>query len=326
MSTPDKPPLLVLVGPTAVGKTALAVELALHMCGEVVTADSMQVYRGLDVGTAKPTIAEMRGVPHHLIDVADPSEAFNVARYRDLARQCIAEVHQRGNLPILSGGTGLYIKAVLSEFLFPDTGAEPQIRAALAAEAEQGGAAALHARLARVDPASAARLHPNDVRRVIRALELYQRTGVPMSEHLARAAAAQPPYRVASVGLTRSREHLYERINQRVLQLVENGLVEETKQLLSAGYLEDGTVAGQALGYKEMRDYVEGRCDLATAIDNLQQATRHYAKRQYTWFRRDSGIKWFNLDLFTTLADAAQAVADYCRQTLSWTAVGPPKA
>jgi len=294
------------------------------LCGEVVTADSMQVYRGLDIGTAKPTKAEMRGIPHFLIDVVEPGDPFNVAKYRDLAREAIAAIHARGHLPILSGGTGLYIKAVLSEFLFPDTGAAPEIRARLAKEAEIYGPTYLHARLTQVDPVSAAKLHPNDVRRVSRALELYERTGIPMSEHLKHAKAIEPPYKVAMVGLTREREHLYQRINQRVLMMVDQGLVQEAAMLLANGHLEPGSVAGQALGYKEMRDYLEGKSSLAEAIERLQQATRHYAKRQYTWFRRDNTIRWFNLDDYADPTDAVTVICNYVCKMLNWRLNGPP--
>jgi tRNA dimethylallyltransferase len=311
-------PLLVLVGPTAVGKTALAVELAIRLQGEIVTADSMQVYRGLDIGTAKPTAAEQRGIPHWLIDIADCCERFNVAKYRELAHEAIAQIHQRGHLPILSGGTGMYVKAVLNEFLFPDQGASPEIREQLLADAQQYGPHHLHERLAQVDPETAQRLHPHDVRRVSRALELYLRTGIPMSAQIAEAQADAPPYRVLSVGLIRDRAHLYDRINQRVLQMIDQGLVEEAKRLFNQGYLDEGSVAGQALGYKEIRDYIEGKCTLDAAVSRLQQATRQYAKRQLTWFRRDQSIHWFDLGTFRTLEEAAEAIIALVRQQSLW--------
>lgn len=313
-----KPPLLVLVGPTAVGKTAIAIELALRLGGEVVTADSMQVYRGMDIGTAKPTHSEMRGVAHHLIDVMSPDESFNVARYRDLARAAIAEIHSRGNLPILSGGTGLYVKAVLQEFLFPDTGASRAIREELADFSRSHGPQALHARLAAVDSETASRLHPNDVRRVTRALEVYQRTGIPMSKHVARARATELPYRVARVGLIRDRSRLYERINARVLQQLDQGLLEEVAGLVAAGFLKEGTVASQALGYKEMRAYLAGECTLEEAINRLQQASRRYAKRQLTWFRRQPSTRWFDLDQWENEQEAAEAISLYARGILDF--------
>ncbi len=322
-----KPPLLVLVGPTAVGKTEIAIALAHLLAGEVITADSMQVYRGMDVATAKPRPAETKGIPHHLIDVADPHEPFNVARYRRLAREAIAAVHQRGNLPMLSGGTGLYIKAVLGDFLFPDPGADPALRAELERSAQEEGAAAMHARLARVDAAAAARLHPNDTRRVIRALEVWERTGRPLTAHLAGGAGAEEcPYRTVKVGLTRERSHLYQRIDQRVLAQVANGLLAETAALMAAGlFASERSVAAQALGYKEMRAHLLGCLTLDEAIAELQKATRHYAKRQYTWFRRDTEIQWFNLDEYDSSAVAAAAIAAMVRARLQWTKSGPPQ-
>lgn len=315
---PSKPPLLVLVGPTAVGKTAVGIELALSLQGEVVSADSMQVYRGLNIGTAKPTSSEMKGVPHHLLNVADPRDSFNVARYRDLARVAISQIHERGHLPILSGGTGLYVKAVLGEFLFPDTGSSRAVREQLAAFAEAEGPQALHDRLAEVDAPSAARLHPNDVRRVTRALEVYIRTRVPMSEHLAKASAAEPLYHTATVGLTRPRAQLYERINQRVVAMIGQGLLREVADLLTAGTLDEGSVAAQALGYKEMRAYLEGDCSLEEATAHLQQATRRYAKRQYTWFRNQPDIRWFDLSIWPNPYAASQAILPHVRRLLHW--------
>jgi tRNA dimethylallyltransferase len=322
----SQPPLLVLVGPTAVGKTAVAIELALRLQGEVVSADSMQVYRGLDIATAKPTPVEMKGVPHHLLDVVDPNEEFNVARYRDLAREAIARIHERGNLPVLSGGTGLYIKAVLGEFLFPDTSRSPQLRRELTDFARTEGAEALHARLAEVDPESAARLHVNDIRRVIRALEIFTQTGIPMSKHLAQATVeeVEPRYRTVQVGLTRPRQQLYDRINHRVRVMVEQGLLQETEDLLASGVLKEGSVAAQALGYKEMRRFLEGECSLEEAVARLQQATRRYAKRQYTWFRHQAKIQWFDLSQWPDPTTAAQAITSHVRHQLEWYKEGPP--
>lgn len=306
------------------GKTAVAIELALSLRGEVVSADSMQVYRRLDIGTAKPSREEMKGIPHHLIDVVDPDEPFNVARYGELARDAIAAVHQRGNLPILSGGTGLYVKAVLGEFLFPDTGASRTVRRELTELAERIGRQALHARLAEVDPTSAERIHPNDVRRVTRALEVYIRTGVPMSEQQARARAAEPLYTVACVGLTRERQQLYERINQRVLVMLKEGLLQEAEELFQEGLLSEGSVASQALGYKEIRSYLEGSSTLDEAVKLLQRDSRRYAKRQYTWFRNQLDVRWFPLDGYQDAKEAAQAIIPYVRHQLNWHKEGSP--
>lgn len=312
------PPLLVLVGPTAVGKSAIAVELALTLNGEVVTADSMQVYRGMNIATAKPTLTEQRGIPHHMIDVVDPGQPFNVARYRSMARQVISEVHERGNLPILSGGTGLYVKAVLGDFLFPDPGANLSLRAEIDAFVEKAGAAALHSKLASVDPETAARLHPNDVRRVGRAIEVWKQTGKTLSAHMAaQANKRECPYQTVKVGLTCPRDLLYERINQRVLDQIEAGLLEETRQLMNAGlFADERSVAAQAIGYKEMRQHLLGELSLPEAIENLQQTTRRYAKRQFTWFCRDPEIEWFDITTFANSAQAAAAIADFTRAHL----------
>ena len=302
----EKRPLVVIVGPTAVGKTEFSILLALRVNGEVVTADSMQVYRGLDIAAAKPTKEQMRGVVHHLIDVRDPDEEFNVAEYRLLAQRAIASIHEKGRLPVLSGGTGLYVKAVLDEFLFPDEGADPALRAELEREAARTGPAALHDRLKAVDPASAARIHPHDVRRVVRALEVYVRTGVPLSEHLKVKAAPAPPYETLMFGLTRPRDELYRRIEERVDDQIRMGLIEEVKGIL-ARYGEP-KVARQALGFKEIASYLKGECTLEEAVYLLKRDTRRFAKRQYTWFRKDPRIKWIRLDEFGSLEEAVDLV------------------
>lgn len=315
----EKPPLVVLVGPTAVGKSELAVELALRTRGEVVTADSMQVYRGLDIGTAKPTPAEQKGVPHHLIDICDPDERFNVAEYRRLAHKAIAEVHARGNLPILAGGTGLYVKAVLDEFLFPDEGADYELRRRLETQAREEGPQALHRRLAEIDPETASRLHPNDVRRVVRALEVYCTTGKPLSVHLEKASAAEPKYDVVMFGLTRPREILYRRINERVDSQIARGLVDEVRGLAERyGSLP---VAGQALGYKEIYAYLKGELTLEEAIERLKRDTRRFAKRQFTWFRREPRIlRWIDLEEVQPLAAAVEEIEKEIKGNFGWSA------
>lgn len=315
MEQDQKSPLVVLVGPTAVGKTAVAIELALRLDGEVISADSMQVYRDMNIGTAKPSVAERRGVPHHLIDVVTPDTSFNVAMYRDLAHEAIAKVHARGRLPIVSGGTGLYIRAILNEFLFPDQGADYKLREALYAEAERIGNEALHARLAEVDPAAAARLHPNDVRRVVRALEVYETTGMTMTEHIRRAQAREPLFRDVRIGLIRPRHELYRRIEARVDEQIEQGLVEEVRSLRQKYNLQN--TALQALGYKEIIRYLDGKCSLAEAVETLKRETRRYAKRQLTWFRRDKNIHWFNLGEYGDTKAAVEDIADHIRKNLA---------
>lgn len=309
-----KKPLLVIVGPTGVGKTALAVELALRLQGEVVTADSMQVYKGMDIGTAKPSPDEMQGVRHHLIDVVTPDTPFNVAMYRDLAHEVIAQIHSRGNLPIVSGGTGLYVRAILDEFLFPDQGANTAVRERLARTAEEKGREYLHNKLAEIDPDTAARLHPNDVRRVIRALEVFETTGRTMSEQIAEAQAAEPRYRDIRIGLTRPREELYRRIDQRVDEQLKQGLIDEVRQLRASYDLEK--TALQALGYKEIITYLDGEATLEEAVLRLKQQTRHYAKRQYTWFKRDPSIRWFDLSGYQDPIEAAESICEWIVEAL----------
>lgn len=320
MSPPLPGPLAVIAGPTAVGKTGAAVEVALRLGGEVITADSMQVYRGMDIGTAKPTLAERRGVPHCAIDVADPGEPFSVARYQSVADAAIAASLAAGRLPILAGGTGLYIRAVTEEILFPAEGADPALRERLERLAAQRGRPHVHALLAAVDPKSAARLHPNDLRRVIRAIEVYETTGQPLSEQVSGAASAARPllqsggagfgalrparYRAAFIGLTRPREELYARIDRRAGEQIAMGLVREVRGLLARG-LDPDSPAAQGLGYKEIIAYVRGAYDLETAARLIQTRTRRYAKRQYTWFRRDPRLVWHDLSTFTDLSAAA---------------------
>lgn len=312
--TPLKP-VVILVGPTAVGKTEVAIGLAKELAGEIVTADSMQVYKGMDIGTAKPTLAEQNGVPHHLIDIVSPDESFNVARYREMAHAVIADIHARERLPIVSGGTGLYVRAVLDEFALPGSGSDPNVRARLTAEAEQHGKQALYERLVEMDPETAERLHPNDVRRVIRALEVYETTGKTMSQHLKEAQQKTPRYHAIRIGLTRPRAELYRRINQRVEQQVADGLVDEVRGLMQRYHLNK--TARQALGYKEIIDYLEGKSTFEEAIERLKRETRRYAKRQYTWFRRDEQLRWFDLHAYASQCEAIDDIATYIRQQLS---------
>jgi tRNA dimethylallyltransferase len=275
-------PLLAIVGPTAVGKTALSIALAQELNGEIVSADSRQVYRGMDIGTAKPTAAERAATPHHLIDVVEPDQEFSLARYQDLATDAIAEIAARGRLPLLVGGTGQYLAAVLQGWHIPRVAPQPELRAALEREAEVDGPLSLHARLARVDPDAAASIAPTNVRRVIRALEVYQITGRPISEQQARQA---PPYRARTLWLTLSAPDLYRRIDARVDGMVAAGLLEEVRQLLSRGYGWD-LPAMSGLGYREFRPYLEGAASLEEAIQRLKYDTHAFARRQPAWFRR----------------------------------------
>lgn len=290
MATEKKIPVLAVVGPTASGKTALAVALAKEFGGEIVSADSMQIYRGMEIATAAPTGEEMAGVPHHLVGIAQPEERFSVAAFTALAATCIAELHARGRLPVLAGGTGLYIDALLDHITFIDAPANPVIRAALFRRAEQEGAQSLLEELGRIDPQAAQSLHPGNLGRIVRALELFQATGVTITEQRRQSRRNPSPYSPFYLGLDfRDRQHLYDRIDRRVDWMAENGLPEEARRFLLRD--PDGTGA-QAIGYKELKPYFSGEMTLEDALGNLKRATRRYAKRQLTWFRRNERIHW----------------------------------
>ncbi len=282
--------VLAIVGPTAAGKSALGLEVALRHGGEIVSADSMQVYRGLDIGTAKPSPAERASVRHHLIDVADPREDFNVAVYRRLAAQAVECISRRGLLPVVVGGTGLYVRALLHDYDFSAPGADSQVRYALLRRAGTEGPEALHAELARVDPVAAEKVNPRDTRRIIRALEVWQATGRPIS---AGWRGAGFTYDALLVGLRLERAELYARIDRRVEAMLLAGLVEEVRGLVREGY-STAVISGQALGYKEIVAHLEGRMSLKEAAGEIKRATRRYAKRQMTWFRREPGVVWLD--------------------------------
>lgn len=289
--------LLAVVGPTASGKTRLAIELAKQYNGEVVSADSMQVYRGMDIGTAKPTEQEMDGVPHHLISIVEPDSVFSVADYLAAAHEAIADIAARGRLPIVAGGTGMYINSLLEDTAFADdTRGDKTIRQQLYAEAEQFGGQPLYDRLLAIDPRSALATHPNNIARVVRALEVYLKTGVTMSEHQANSHPHESRYNALKLGMNyRDRAVLYDRINRRVDMMLEQGLLEEARAIFEAGHT--GT-AMQAIGYKEMFGYLRGEQSLEHAVERLKQASRRYAKRQLTWFKRDNEINWIYMDDF----------------------------
>ena len=301
-----KPNILVICGPTASGKTALAAELALRFGGEVVSADSMQVYRRMDIGTAKPTAEEMRGVPHHMIDVADPEENYSVARYVAEAVPIVDDILARGKLPIVAGGTGLYIDSLVAGRQFapfePDSGLREQLRARVEAE----GLPVLYAQLQRLDPAAAGRIHPNDEKRIIRALEVCLSTGKTLSQHDAETRALPNRYTPLTVALRfRERPHMWECIDQRVDEMMERGLEREVRDLLASGVPRDCT-AMQAIGYKELAAAIlEGR-RLSDGAEEIKLRSRQYAKRQLTWFRRDPDAHWFEWE---KIPDFSAAVA-----------------
>ncbi|WP_126426589.1 tRNA (adenosine(37)-N6)-dimethylallyltransferase MiaA [Brevibacillus marinus] len=284
--------LVVIVGPTAVGKTALSLTLAKRLGGEIISGDSMQVYRYMDIGTAKVSPAERAVVPHHLIDIVNPDEEYSVALFQQMATRLIREINQRGRLPFIVGGTGLYIEAVTHRFRFAQAEQDPQLRERLKRLAETEGVEALHRRLAQIDPVTAKRLHPNDVKRVIRAIEIYELTGKTMADFQQRAE--QSPYNLYMVGLTMDRARLYERINQRVDQMIADGLVEEVRRLLERGY-DPSLVSLQGLGYKELIPYLQGACTLEEAVAEIKKRTRRFAKRQLSWFRRMPEVHWYDL-------------------------------
>ncbi len=302
----EKIPVVAVLGPTASGKTALAVELARSRRGEVISADSMQIYRGMDIATAKPSPEEKQGVPHHLMDFLEPSVPFSVAEYAALARETIRQVWERGGLPILAGGTGLYLDAVLDNIQFAEMGSDPALRQELAAYGEQRGSAALWELLRACDPETAASLHENNRGRVIRAIEVCRLTGIPMSEHRRRSRSQPSPYRSLKVGIGFSdRQRLYDRIDRRVDDMLARGLLEEARAYLRR---PDLATAVQAIGYKELAGYFRGEIPLEKAAENLRRETRRYAKRQLTWFRRDPEIHWFYPEEFASFEEFSEKV------------------
>jgi tRNA dimethylallyltransferase len=301
-----RPPLLVLVGPTAVGKTELSLSVAEKFGCEIISGDSMQVYRGMDIGTAKLPPEERRGIPHHLIDVRDQKEPFSAADFQEACTAAIRDIHGRGRLPFIVGGTGLYVESVCYGYRFQSYGSDEAFRERMSAFAREHGSQALHDRLAEVDPPSARKLHPNDERRIIRALEIYELTGRPLSDLQSqeRGDDKTSPYRLCLIGLTMDRAELYRRIDVRVDKMLEQGLVKEVSRLLEEG-VPRGAVSMQALGYKEIAAYLAGELDYEAAVTLLKRDTRHFAKRQLSWFRHMRDLQWVeagegrkNSDLF----------------------------
>lgn len=293
MNKQEKEPLVVLAGPTAVGKTKLSIELARAVGGEIISADSMQVYRRMDIGSAKIRPGEMEGIPHHLIDVLEPEEEFHVVRFQQMAREAYRKIRENGHLPILAGGTGFYIQAFLYDIDFTENEAQTGIREELAEFAGREGAEKLHALLAQADPKAAESIHAHNVKRVIRALEFYRLTGKRISEHNEEQQGKESPYRFACFVLNDDREQLYRRIDARVDQMMEDGLLEEVKRLRAEGLCR-GMVSMQGLGYKELLAYLDGECSLDEAVRILKRDTRHFAKRQLTWFRRERDVIWLD--------------------------------
>ncbi len=290
-----KLPLIVTAGPTASGKTRLAIELAKLLNGEIVSADSMQIYKYMNIGSAKPTAEEQKEVKHHLIDFLEPDAVFSVADYTEMAHDVIGKLISEGKMPVMCGGTGLYINSVVNDITFGETDTNDDIRAELAKIAREKGNDALIKMLAEFDPVSAARLHPNNVRRVIRAIEFYKVTGQTISSHQEMTKQTEGRYNPIMFCIAWDRQKLYERINKRVDKMLEDGLLEEVKRLMEAGYTK-ALNSMKAIGYKELIDYYNGETTLEEAVELIKQSSRRYAKRQLTWFRRDKRIHWLNAD------------------------------
>lgn len=288
-----KKPLVILTGPTAVGKTKASIGLAKAIGGEIISADSMQVYKQMDIGSAKIKPSEMDGIPHYLVDILEPDEEFHVVLFQQMAKQAIQKIYEKGKIPILVGGTGFYIQAVLYDIDFSENEKDTSYRKELEKLAQTKGAEYLHDRLREVDEKSAQDIHANNVKRVIRALEYFHQTGEKISEHNEEQRKKVSPYNFSYFVLNDERAHLYEKINLRVDQMINEGLVREVQSLKEKGYTRD-MVSMQGLGYKEMLDYLDNKCSLEEAVEIIKRDTRHFAKRQITWFKRESDVTWID--------------------------------
>ena len=300
-----KPKVIIIGGPTGIGKTAVAIRAAQRFGGEIVNADSMQIYRFMNIGTANPTTNEQSLVKHHLIDIINPDQPFDTVRFADMAGKIIIQLVEKQVLPLVVGGTGLYIKA-LTHGLFRENSSDPEVRNELHQIAETHGSERLYRNLKQIDPATADRLHPNDTFRIIRALEVHRVTGIPISDFHNRHGFSDQPYRVLKIGLDMDRKILYDRIDRRVDAMIQEGLVEEVKQLLAAGYSAD-LKAMQSIGYRHMADFIEGRLEWDKALDTMKRDTRRYAKRQLTWFRKDPEMIWFHPEQVDKIAEKIEA-------------------
>ena len=309
-----KKPLIILTGPTAVGKTKASIGLAKALNGEIISADSMQVYREMDIGSAKIRPEEMQGVKHYLVDVLEPDEEFHVVRFQQMAKQAMEEIYAKGKVPIVVGGTGFYIQALLYDIDFTESNEDTSYREELECIAKEHGAEYLHEMLQAIDSASAESIHANNVKRVIRALEFYKLTGQKISEHNEKERAKESPYEFCYFVLNDDRKLLYDRIDLRIDQMLEEGLVEEVTALKNKGYKKD-MVSMQGLGYKEILDYLNGSCTLEEAVYILKRDTRHFAKRQLTWFRRERDVIWIDKNEYDHDEDKIlEAMLSYVRE------------
>ncbi len=304
----DRKPLIILAGPTAVGKTSLSIRLAKETRGEIISADSMQVYRHMDIGSAKITKEEMGGVPHYLVDVLEPEEEFNVVRFQQMAKEAAERIWKKGKIPLVVGGTGFYIQALLYDIDFTENDGDESYRRQLEQKAsDEEGASELYEMLKTVDPKAAQEIHPRNIKRVIRALEFYHQTGKKISEHNETQRQKESPYHYAYFVLTDERSRLYERIDQRVDLMMEEGLLDEVCYLKERGVRKDST-AMQGLGYKELYEYLEGRYPLDEAVRIIKRDTRHFAKRQLTWFKRERDVIWADKSV---IGQEEEKLADY---------------
>ena len=292
-----KKPLIVLTGPTAVGKTKLSIALAKAIDAEIISADSMQVYRHMDIGSAKIRPEEMKGIPHHLIDVLDPWEEFHVQKFQQMAKNAMDDIYSRGHIPLLTGGTGFYIQSVIYDIDFTAEESCGSLRKELETYAADHGAEALHQKLSEVDPQAAKEIHPHNVKRVVRALEYYRQTGECISAHNRRERQKESPYALAYFVLTDKREKIYEQIDRRVDLMMDDGLLNEVRKLKEMGCRKE-MVSMQGLGYKELLEYLSGGCSLEEAVFRIKRDTRHFAKRQLTWFKREKQVIWVPKDRF----------------------------
>lgn len=306
-------PLIILTGPTAVGKTALSIGLAKAVDGEIISADSMQVYRKMNIGTAKIQQSEMQGVRHHLIDILDPGEDFNVVLFKKYALEAMKDIYSRGKIPVVVGGTGFYIQALLYDINFEDNDNDMSYREELQTLAAEHGNSYIHDMLAGVDPESAEKIHENNVKRVIRALEFYKKTGTKISKHNEAESKKESPYNFEYFVLNDDRQKLYDRIDRRIDIMLEDGLLDEVRSLVDEGYSRD-LVSMQGLGYKEMIDYIQERYTLDEAVYTLKRDTRHFAKRQVTWFKREKQVTWVNKNEFDSEADILSFMIERLRE------------
>lgn len=305
--------VICIVGPTAVGKTAMAIRLARALDGEIISCDSMQIYKRMDIGTAKPDMAEREGIVHHMLDIAQPNESFSCADFADMARSRALDVASRAKVPIFCGGTGFYLDNILNDNVFSEAESDPELRRELFEFAEKFGAAALHERLAAVDAESAEAIHQNNVKRVVRALEIYEQSGIPKSEWDRRSRTAVPVFMPYTALLCyENRDLLYERINKRVDIMRQAGLEDEVRDLFESGCLKEGSTAIQAIGYKELIEHFKGEISLDEAFEKIKKNSRNYAKRQLTWFLRHGDVHSFFMDKTDADSVAERIAAEFC--------------